>query len=90
MIHAYWNALRIRDEVVVHDDADAGFALSPGVVVNVVSRHDSTTDSNRLTFLVTGPDGDGRIVQPKRLAVHLASGDAHGECWRCQATSHTI
>ena len=88
MIHAYWNALRVHDQVVVHDDGAADFALSPGVVVNVASRHDATTDSNRVTFRVNGRDGVERIARPKRLAVHLAGGDDHGGCWRCAATTN--
>ncbi|WP_040495666.1 hypothetical protein [Ilumatobacter nonamiensis] len=80
MILAYWNALRVNDDVVVHDDDHVGFALSSGTVTAVESRR----GSNGVTVRITNADGTGRKVHPKRLATHLHTGDSRLECWRCE------
>ncbi len=79
MIRAYWNALRINDDVWVHDDSDEAFAISTGTVAFV----DSTSGSNAVTVRITNDDGSTALVHPKRLAVHLPHGDTRADCWRC-------
>lgn len=79
MIRSYWNALRVGDAVVVHDDADRGFLSSNGTVAFVESRK----PTHGIGVRITDDHGTSRLVRPKRLAVHLRSGDAHEDCWRC-------
>jgi len=79
MIRSYWDALRVHDDVLVHDDTDRGFAISSGTVAFVESR----ADSNGVTVRITDDDGSIHMVQPKRLAVHLDVRDSRRDCWRC-------
>lgn len=79
MILSYWNALRVGDDVLVHDDTDRGFAMSPGTVASVESR----PGSNGVTIRLVNTDGTGRKVHPKRLATHLHAHDRRDDCWRC-------
>mgnify|MGYP001813747243 CR=1 FL=1 len=79
MIRSYWNALRVGDAVMVHDDTDLDFTISPGTVTAVHSQHPTHSVSIRLL----DTERAGRLAHPKRPAVHLASGDSLGECWRC-------
>jgi hypothetical protein len=79
MIRSYWNALRVGDAVMVHDDTDRDFTISPGTVTAVRSQNSTNSISIRLLH----SDGAGRLAHPRRFAVHLASGDSPGECWRC-------
>jgi hypothetical protein len=79
MISAYWNALRVEDEVFVHDDSDRDFAIAAGTVAFVGSR----PGSNDVTVRLAGVHGPGPLVRPKRLAVHLARPGARTDCWRC-------
>lgn len=85
MIRAYWNALRIGDDVRVHDDADQGFAISAGTVTSV----DSRPGSNGVTIRITDDDGATTLVRPKRLAVHFRERDASADCWRCDWSSRS-
>ena len=79
MIRSYWNALRVGDAVMVHDDTDPDFTISPGTVTAVHSQN----PTNGISIRLHHTDGAGRLAHPKRLAVHLASGDSSPECWRC-------
>lgn len=79
MIRSYWNALRVGDAVMVHDDTDRDFTMSPGMVTAVYTRQPTHSVSIRLL----DTDQTDPPAHPKRLAVHLASGDSLGECWRC-------
>ena len=39
-----WNSMRVGEHVMVHDDLDAGFALSPGIVKYVETVGHSSND----------------------------------------------
>ena len=80
MIHAYWNSLRVHDEVFVHDDDDRGFAILPGRIAFVSTE---TGGSNTVTVRVTALDGTKQLLHPTRLAVHLDRVSHDDECWRC-------
>lgn len=79
MILAYWNALRVDDDVFVHDDTDREFAMSAGTVSSVESRR----GSNGVTIRIANSDGTNRKVHPKRLATHLHERNSRRDCWRC-------
>jgi hypothetical protein len=85
MIRLQWNSLRVGHHVLVHDDDDAAMMLVPGRVTMI-----QTTDgSNDVTIRISPPGGPTRIVQPRRLAVHLDTGEATERCWRCEE-NHTV
>ncbi len=79
MIRSYWNALRVDDEVCVHDDSDPGFAITDGKVAFV----DTRAATNAITIRLTKPNATASLVRPKRLAVHLQDRDSGTDCWRC-------
>jgi len=85
MIRRDWNALRVGHHVLVHDDDDPMSPLIPGRVTQV----DPAAGSNGLTIRLSPPDEPQRIVQPRRLAVHLDSGEAGERCWRCEVRHTT-
>ena len=74
-----WNALRVGDRVVVHDNLDPGLVSSPGIVEDVQTRYQ---DANEVTIRLGGPPS--RLVRPRRHAVHLMPLDRR-PCWRCDA-----
>ena len=82
MLRLEWNALRVGDKVFVHDASDAELRLVPGVVAMVESAKSSDDIGIRIA-----PDHDvgGRVVRPRRLAVHLDPVDPTQSCWRCDA-----
>jgi hypothetical protein len=77
-----WNALRVGDRVMVHDDLDAGLTLHGGIVQQVDTRpHGANGVGIRL-------DGaDSRVLRPRRHAVHLLPDDRRFSCWRCDTTT---
>ena len=79
MIRAYWNALRVDDDVCVHDDSDPGFAITDGKVAFV----DTSTTTNGITIRLTNHNATTSLVRPKRLAVHLQDRESRTDCWRC-------
>jgi hypothetical protein len=82
MLVFQWNALRVGDQVRVHDDRAADLALHDGVVALV------QTYPHEVNDVGVRVDGDsGVVVHPWRHAVHLGRGDAHLGCWRCEARS---
>lgn len=79
MIRAYWNALRVDDDVCVHDDSDPGFAITDGKVAFV----DTRTATNAVTIRVANHNATTSLVRPRRHAVHLQEREARTDCWRC-------
>lgn len=78
MLAFQWNALRVGDPVLVHDDGDRALTLHAGVVELVQTRRAA---ANELAIRV---DHDpSRIVRPRRQAVHIAPIDRRFVCWRC-------
>ncbi len=76
-----WNALRVGDHVLVHDDTVPTMPLIPGRVTAV----ESEPGSNDVTIRVTSRGQRARFVQPRRLTVHLDTGERTERCWRCEA-----
>jgi hypothetical protein len=76
-----WNALCIGDHVLVHDENGASRPLAPGRVAEV--QPDQRT--NVVAIRIKAPGERARIVHPRRLMVHLDSGEAAQRCWRCEA-----
>ena len=81
MLRLQWNALKVGDKVLVHDDADTTLRLEPGIVAMV----QTAQGSNDLGVRVAGPAGRVGVVRPSRLSVHLDPRDVNEECWRCDA-----
>ena len=80
MFEFQWNALRAGDRVAVHDDLDAGFGLSEGVVLIVETRSRAAND-----LAIRLSNGQTAIQHPRRHAVHLLPFDGRPPCWRCEA-----
>ena len=80
MLVFQWNAVRVGDRVIVHDDLDSGLALHAGVVT-LVQTH--TQSPNEVTIRL---DDRASLVRPRRHAVHLLPVDRRFSCWRCDAT----
>jgi len=82
MLFFQWNALRVGDQVRIHDDQAPDLALHDGVVATVQTHpHEANDVGIRL-------DGDSDvIVHPRRHAVHLGRGNTHVGCWRCETPS---
>jgi hypothetical protein len=77
-----WNALRVGDDVCVHDDDALDLDLHAGAVV-LVQTHPHEVNDVGIRLV-----GDDRvIVYPRRHAVHLGGGGARPGCWRCQTPS---
>lgn len=81
MLRLQWNALKVGDAVLVHDDADISLRLQPGIVAMVQTAH----GSNDVGVRVAGRDGHGAVARPSRLSVHLDPRDLSEACWRCEA-----
>jgi hypothetical protein len=82
MLVFQWNALRVGDRVMVHDDLDPGFGLCEGGVTLVQTRQPGTNE--------IGIRLDGRateLLRPRRHAVHLLPIDTGFPCWRCDVTT---
>jgi hypothetical protein len=81
MLVFQWNALRVGDHVVVHDDRTSALDLRDGVVAIVQTySHEANDVAIRL-------DTDaGVVLHPRRHAVHADNADARRDCWRCAAT----
>ena len=79
MLRLQWNALKVGDAVLVHDDADISLRLQPGIVAMVQTAH----GSNDVGVRVAGRDGHGAVARPSRLSVHLDPRDVTEDCWRC-------
>ena len=82
MLAFQWNALRVGDRVVVHDDDDPHFGLHDAVVGRVQTRPSAPSE-----IAVRFDDPPRSLRWPWRHAVHLAPVDTQGSCWRCDAMS---
>ena len=74
-----WNALRVGDEVLVHDPTDPVSALQRGTVAIV----ETTRDSNDIGVRVSVDGHGSKVTRPLRLTVHLDPRDTTEPCWRC-------
>ena len=76
-----WNALRVGDRVLVHDDRRKELDLRDGVVTIV------QTYPHRVNDVAIRLDDDrGLVTHPRRQAVHADRDDARRGCWRCADT----
>jgi len=80
MMRLKWNALRVGHHVLVHDEDDPTSPLIPGRVTHV----EPTNGINDVTIRISPPGESPRLVQPRRLTVHLDSGEPTERCWRCE------
>ena len=80
MLIFQWNALRVGDRVLVHDDLAADLGLREGVVRLVEVREGAAND------LGIQLGSRGPITRPRRHAVHLIPIDP-SSCWRCGAVA---
>jgi hypothetical protein len=78
MLPFQWNALKVGDEVIVHDDRDSLLTLREGVVSIVDSCRASANDVG-----VRLHGDDPAIIRPRRHAVHMVPLDRRFTCWRC-------
>lgn len=83
MIRSEWNALRVGDHVLVHDEADPAMPMVAGRVVTVRA----ASGSNDVAIRIRSGRGRSRIAHPRRLAVHREELDPDGHCWRCDANA---
>jgi hypothetical protein len=81
MVRLEWNALRVGDQVFVHDPSDAELRLIPGVVAMV----ETVKGSNDIGIRVTADRDSPTVVRPSRLSVHADPVDPTEVCWRCDA-----
>jgi hypothetical protein len=85
MIRLDWNDLQVGHHVMVHDDADPEMTLVPGRVTMVRE----ASGSNEVEIRISPPGKRSRVVKPRRLTVHLDTGEAPERCWRCEAIMPT-
>jgi len=78
MLSLDWNALRAGDSVLVHAASGPGTSLSSGVVAQV-----NVLKSSNGVGIRVHTDGQGSIIWPSRLAVHLDPPNPSEPCWRC-------
>ncbi len=83
MLRLEWKALRVGDQVLVHDDAALATPLEHGEVVLV----QPMSRSNDVSMRVDLPSGRQQVLRPRRMAVHLAPRDASEPCWRCDVVA---
>lgn len=79
MLAFQWNAVRVGDRLMVHDDLDPRFELSEGVVRLVQTRQGANEIAIRLDDATSG------LLRPRSQAVHLLPIDERIPCWRCDA-----
>jgi hypothetical protein len=80
MLLFQWNALRVTDRVMVHDDLAPLLELRTGSVELVQTRQPG---ANEIAIRLDDPTS--AIVLPRRHAVHLLPIDPDLDCWRCDA-----
>ena len=79
MLRMVGNALRVGDQVLVHDDGDLAAPLTEGTIRILQSQPSGWND---LAIRLTGSTGP--VIRPRGGACHLLPLRAHG-CWRCDA-----
>lgn len=86
MIRRDWNALRVGQHVLVHDETEPGMPLVPGRVTLV----ESGPGSNDVAIRIASGRGPAKVVRPPRLAVHPEELDPETRCWRCEARTDEV
>jgi hypothetical protein len=83
MMRFEWNALRLGDNVLMHDPDSIDMLLLPGVVVGV-DAHVVRRGANGVGIRVADGGVPGRILWPSSRMVHLDPRDPDDWCWRCE------
>ena len=86
MIRLQWNALQVGHHVLVHDEDDPNLALTPGRVMTI----QPASGTNEVTIRLSRRGTPARVVQPRRLAVHLDDGEPSERCWRCEVHYESV
>lgn len=86
MIRLQWNALEVGHHVLVHDEDDASLALTPGRVMTI----QPAGGTNAVTIRLSRRGAPARVVQPRRLTVHLDDGEPTERCWRCEVHYESV
>jgi hypothetical protein len=86
VIRRHWNALRVGDHVLVHEDTDRELAVVPGRVVAVRP----ADGCNELEIRIKPVGARSTIVHPRRLEVHLDELEPDRHCWRCNIPATTV
>jgi hypothetical protein len=89
MLKFEWNALRVGDQVVVHDPVGTAFPLLAGTVAMIETKR-SKRDANGVGIRVAAEGGGHRIVWASHLAAHHDPPDPRDDCWRCAALAETV
>jgi hypothetical protein len=74
-----WNALRVGDHVLVHDDSDEEQPIVPGRVITV----EPAPGTNDVGIRISPARGRSKVAHPRRFAVHPEELDPDRHCWRC-------
>ena len=83
MLRMEWNALRVGNHVLVHDDDDLAAPLAEGKVTILQARPGAWND---LAIRLTGSTGP--VVRPRAGACHLVP--LHSpDCWRCDVLAES-
>ena len=77
MLRMQWNALRVGDQVLVHNDDDLVAPLAEGTIRILQSRPAGWND---LAIRLTGTTGP--VIRPRGGACHLLPLRSE-DCWRC-------
>ena len=77
MLRLHWNALRVGDQVLVHNDDELSTPLAEGTIKIVQTRPDGW---NHLAIRLTG--STGHVIRPRGGACHLLPLRPE-DCWRC-------
>jgi hypothetical protein len=80
MLLFQWNALRVGDHVTVHDDHNLSGPMHAGSV-RIVQTAPGTSGNDVAIRL-----DEGRLVRPRRGAVHTTSTGSR-DCWRCHMSA---
>ena len=77
MLRMHWNALRVGDRVLVHNDDNLAAAPAEGTIRILQSRPSGWND---LAIRLTGSTGP--VIRPRGGACHLVPLRSQ-DCWRC-------
>ena len=79
MLTFEWNALRVGDRVMVHDNAMGNLALIPGTVAMVDMRRGTNLVGIRIVSTNVG-----HVLWPSSLVAHHDPKQLTEPCWRCK------
>lgn len=83
MLKFEWNALRVGDQLTVHDPSHPDLQLVAGTVVMVETTRAGRA-ANGIGISIASGDGGHRVIWPSYMAAHQGPPEL-GDCWRCDA-----